>query len=42
MAFTGRHYAPKIVHSLTLIVAQFFPLRAAAYVGVIKTTTIKG
>jgi hypothetical protein len=35
MAFTGRHYAPKIVHSLLLIVAQFSPLRAAAYVGVI-------
>ena len=35
MAFTGRHYAPKIVHSLALIVAQFSPLRAAAYVGVI-------
>jgi hypothetical protein len=34
MAFTGRHYAPKIVHSLPLIVAQFSPLRAAAYVGV--------
>jgi hypothetical protein len=35
MAFTGRHYAPKVVHSLTLIVAQLFPLHAAAYVGVI-------